>query len=106
MTISADADAGAPSRPLPAPRRSPEPASAITPRDRAVLLAVAAGRCTVSPDAGHGLLIDGRPCADQFVAGRLVREGLVSVVPEPPGRPSTTVLTATAIGLLGLPISP
>ena len=98
------ADLGAPSRPIPAPRRSPE-AGPVSPRDRAVLLAVAAGRATVSPDPGHELLIDGRPCADQFAGRRLVGAGLVDVVPEPPGRPSTTVLTAAAIGLLGLPIS-
>jgi hypothetical protein len=97
--------AGAPTRSIPAPRRSPEATPTISPRDRAVLLAVAAGRCTVSPDPGGGLLIDGRPCTDQFAGRRLVRAGLVGVVPEPPGRPSTTVLTATAIGLLGLPIS-
>ncbi|NMO91947.1 hypothetical protein HH311_19405 [Actinomycetospora sp. TBRC 11914] len=77
----------------------------MTPRDRAVLLAVAAGRCTVSPDPGAGLLIDGRPCADQFAGQRLLRAGLVDVVAEPPGRPSTTVLTAAAVGLLGLPIA-
>lgn len=45
-------------------------------RDRAVLAAVAAGRGTVV--AGR-LLIDGLPCADQFVAARLRAAGLLAV---------------------------
>jgi hypothetical protein len=44
-------------------------------RDRAVLAAVAAGRGTVV--AGR-LLIDGLPCADQFVAARLRAAGLLA----------------------------
>jgi hypothetical protein len=44
-------------------------------RDRAVLAAVAAGRGTVV--AGR-LLIDGLPCADQFVAARLHAAGLLA----------------------------
>lgn len=104
MTVPADT--GAPPLPLPAPRRSSESDPAVPPRDRALLLAVAAGRCTVSPESGGGLLVDGRPCADQFAGHRLVEAGLVEIVPEPPGRPSTTALTAAAIGLLGLPIAP
>ncbi len=103
MTISADA--GAPVRALPRPRRSPETNRSVAPRDRAVLLAVAAGRCTLSSDPGGVLLVDGQPCADQFAGRRLVRAGLVEVVPEPAGRPSTTVLSAEAIALLGLPIT-
>ncbi|HEY2225578.1 hypothetical protein [Actinomycetospora sp.] len=103
MTISADP--AVPSRPLPRPRRSPEARPAVSPRDRAVLLAVAAGRATVSSDPGGALLIDGQPCSDQFAGRRLVRAGLMRLVAEPPGRPSTTVLTAAAIALLGLPIS-
>jgi hypothetical protein len=90
---------------VPRPRRSAESARPISTRDRGVLLAVAAGRCTLSTEPGGGLLVDGRPCADQFAARRLVRRGLVDVIPEPPGRPSTTALTAAAIALLGLPIT-
>ena len=103
MTISADP--GAPAGSLPRPRRSPESSSVGSPRDRAVLLAVAAGRATVSSDPGGTLLIDGQPCTDQFAGRRLMRAGLIQLVAEPPGRPSTTVLTAAAIALLGLPIS-
>lgn len=53
----------------------PSPAAAtLSHRDRAVLAAVAAGRGTVT--AGR-LLIDGLPCADQFVAARLRAAGVL-----------------------------
>jgi hypothetical protein len=48
--------------------------AALSRRDRAVLAAVAAGRGTVT--AGR-LLIDGLPCADQFVAARLRAAGVL-----------------------------
>lgn len=44
-------------------------------RDRAVLLAVAVGRCEID---GHSLLIDGLCCCDQFVGARLTRAGLIA----------------------------
>lgn len=44
-------------------------------RDRAVLHAVAAGRCRRTC---HTLFIDGVYCADQFVADRLARVGLLT----------------------------
>lgn len=102
-----------PAATVPAPRRpgdagGDEGAAAmtvVTPRDRSILMAVAAGRCSVTPEAVGGLLVDGHPCADQFAGARLVRAGLVRVVPQPPGRPSSTELTPTAISLLGLPIT-
>ncbi|ONI80639.1 hypothetical protein ALI22I_46110 [Saccharothrix sp. ALI-22-I] len=47
----------------------------ITPRDRAVLRAVAAGRCVY---AAGTLLVDGICCCDQFIGPRLVRAGLIS----------------------------
>jgi hypothetical protein len=46
-------------------------------RDRAVLRAVAAGRCRRT---SHTLVIDGVYCADQFVADRLARIGLITAV--------------------------
>jgi hypothetical protein len=46
-------------------------------RDRAVLRAVAAGRCEISAGVGVGLVIDGLACCDQLVGPRLVRAGLV-----------------------------
>ena len=47
-------------------------------RDRAVLRAVAAGRCVISGDAGASLAIDGVCCCDQLVGPRLTRAGLIA----------------------------
>jgi hypothetical protein len=52
-------------------------------RDRAVLAAVAAGRGVVV--AGR-LLIDGLPCADQFVAARMRAAGLLAAQVAGPAR--------------------
>lgn len=49
----------------------------ITNRDRAVLRAVAAGRCRITQGACPALTIDGLSCCDQFVAPRLTRAGLI-----------------------------
>lgn len=46
----------------------------LTPREHAVLAAIAAGRGVV---LGGRILIDGLPLADQFVAARLVAAGLL-----------------------------
>ena len=48
-------------------------------RDRAVLRAVAAGRCTVS--AIGVLAVDGLGCCDQFVGRRLAAAGLIDADP-------------------------
>ena len=48
--------------------------TAISHRDRAVLRAVAAGRCQLS---GRLLLVDGMGCCDQFVGPRLTEAGLI-----------------------------
>jgi hypothetical protein len=50
-------------------------------RDRAVLRAVAAGRCTVS--AIGVLAVDGLGCCDQFVGRRLATAGLIATGPGP-----------------------
>ncbi|MGH8963716.1 MAG: hypothetical protein ACRDXB_00030 [Actinomycetes bacterium] len=50
-------------------------------RDRAVLRAVAAGRCTVA--AGAVLAVDGMGCCDQFVGHRLTTAGLIATGPGP-----------------------
>jgi hypothetical protein len=50
-------------------------------RDRAVLRAVAAGRCTVS--AIGVLAVDGLGCCDQFVGRRLAAAGLIDADPGP-----------------------
>ena len=47
-------------------------------RDRAVLRAVAAGRCQVSGGCGTTLVIDGLCCADQFAGARLTGAGLIA----------------------------
>ena len=62
-------------------------------RDHAVLAAVAAGRGTVT--AGR-LLIDGLPCADQFVAARLRAAGLLSTQVAGPARLTGSGVEAVA----------
>jgi hypothetical protein len=58
----------------------------LSSRDRAILSAVAAGRCEISGDAGMPLVIDELACGDQFAAARLTRSGLILVGhnPAPP----------------------
>jgi hypothetical protein len=46
-------------------------------RDRAVLRAVAAGRCEISAGVGAWLVIDGLACCDQLVGPRLTKAGLI-----------------------------
>ncbi|MDT7606267.1 MAG: hypothetical protein QOG96_770 [Pseudonocardiales bacterium] len=48
-------------------------------RDRAVLRAVAEGRCQVAGGCGTSLVIDGLCCSDQFVGPRLAGAGLIAV---------------------------
>jgi hypothetical protein len=66
----------------------------ISNRDRAVLRAVAAGRCQID---GVCLSVDGLSCCDQFAAMRLTQAGLIAQAgPEPqPAR-----LTPTGLALL------
>jgi hypothetical protein len=52
--------------------------AALNPRDRAVLRAVAAGRCEISATAGRTLVVDGLCFADQFAAPRLTAAGLIA----------------------------
>jgi hypothetical protein len=67
-------------------------AEQLSRRDRAVLAAVAAGRGTIT--SGR-LLIDGLPCADQFVAARLRAAGLLSTQASGPA-----LLTGTGLDLV------
>jgi hypothetical protein len=58
----------------------------LSDRDRAVLRAIAAGRCGVTDDTRHALTIDGLCFCDQFAGVRLADAGLVTVagpVPRP-----------------------
>jgi hypothetical protein len=52
----------------------------LTYRDRAVLRAVAAGRCMFTAGA---LLVDGLRCCDQFIGTRLAHAGLIDPTPGP-----------------------
>jgi hypothetical protein len=55
--------------------------TALNGRDRSVLRAVAAGRCT---QPGRGFLtIDGMALADQFAGLRLIDAGLITTAPGP-----------------------
>ena len=56
-------------------------ASALTHRDRSVLRAVAAGRCS-RPGAGS-LTVDGVALADQFAGLRLIDAGLITAAAGP-----------------------
>ena len=47
-------------------------------RDRALLRAVAAGRCDVGGGPEPVLLIDGLGCADSAAAARLIAAGLIA----------------------------
>ena len=49
----------------------------LTYRDRAILRAVAAGRCQITGEACVALVIDGLSCCDQFVGPRLAQAGLI-----------------------------
>jgi hypothetical protein len=55
----------------------------LTHRDRAVLRAVAAGRCEISVQFGGALVVDGLCLSDQFAGTRLTEAGLIAVGPQP-----------------------
>lgn len=57
----------------PTSRRPPS----LTRRDRALLAAVAAGRCHLSSDPMPSLLVDRRGACDQLAAYRLVARGFI-----------------------------
>ncbi|GEL17309.1 hypothetical protein [Pseudonocardia asaccharolytica] len=59
-------------------------------RDRALLRAIAADRCTVSDDHGTSLTVDGLSFCDQFAGVRLVDAGLVAASGQAPLRPRLT----------------
>ena len=67
----------------------------ISHRDRAVLRAVAAGRCEIT---GQCLRVDGLSCCDQFAAMRLAQAGLITGSEQEPARltPSGQALLAAA----------
>jgi hypothetical protein len=73
-------------------------AAPLSNRDRAVLRAVAAGRCEISPGTSGVLVIDGLCFADQFAGLRLTSAGLIAAATET-GR---ALLTASGRALLGV----
>jgi hypothetical protein len=76
----------------------PEPDLSL--RDRAILRAVAEGRAELVGPSWGDLVIDGRCCADQTAARRLIRRGLIDV-PTRTGRPrAAACLTVRGRGRL------
>jgi hypothetical protein len=71
--------------------------TALCNRDRAVLRAVAAGRCEIAADVGVLLVIDGMCCCDQLVGARLSQAGLIAT---DGSRPAPARLTAAGRALL------
>ena len=71
-------------------------ATPLSQRDRAVLRAVAAGRCKISETFGGNLVIDGVWFTDQFAGMRLSEAGLI--IGGPLGGPAR--LTASGRALL------
>ena len=67
----------------------------LTHRDRAILRAVAAGRCRITGGACAALTVDGLSCADQFAGSRLCRAGLIVA-----GTQQEAALTETGRALL------
>jgi hypothetical protein len=71
--------------------------TALSHRDRAILRAVAAGRCQISGGACAALTVDGVGCCDQFVGARLAGAGLIAA---PGPRPEPARLTESGRALL------
>jgi len=73
-------------------------------RDRAVLRAVAAGRCQLGAGCEPVLLVDGLACADFSIGTRLVSAGLVEP-PDPQRMLNPARLTAAGRATL-VPVGP
>jgi hypothetical protein len=74
------------------------PQATLSHRDRAVLRAVAAGRCQLAGDIGVQLTIDGVCCCDQSVGARLSQAGLIAT---DGSRPGLARLTQSGRAMLG-----
>ena len=79
------------------PTAVPSGAPVLTHRDRAVLRAVAAGRCRLSSEFHGCLVVDGLCLADQFTGPRLTRAGLITA---PATRVGSVELTPSGRALL------
>lgn len=91
-------DAGSSDRERPSAVSFPTSAE-VCGRDRAVLRAVAAGRCRLRAGCEPLLVVDGVACADSGVARRLIHAGLVA---PPVGTTDRARLTAAGRAALGL----
>ena len=74
--------------------RAPE----VCGRDRAVLRAVAAGRCQLRAGCEPLLVVDGVGCADSGVARRLISAGLLVPPTRPAARAELTAAGRVALG--------
>jgi hypothetical protein len=77
---------------------SEQVAAALSHRDRAVLRAVAAGRCVVAGLQDVALRIDGLCFADQFAGARLTAAGLIAASSVGPARLTPAGRAALGIG--------
>ncbi|GAA5151969.1 hypothetical protein GCM10023321_19920 [Pseudonocardia eucalypti] len=59
-------------------RRTSATLAGLSRRDRAILRAVAEGRCTISAAFGAPLTVDGYAISDQFTVARLRKAGLIT----------------------------
>jgi hypothetical protein len=69
-------------------------------RDRAVLRAVAAGRCQLRAGCEPLLVVDGVGCADSAVARRLIAAGLLAPPTRSAARAELTIAGRAALGLV------
>jgi hypothetical protein len=76
------------------------PAAVVSGRDRAVLRAVAAGRCQLRGGCEPLLVVDGVGCADSAVARRLIDAGLLAPPSSTVGRACITPAGRAVLGLV------
>lgn len=72
-------------------------ATQVCGRDRAVLRAVAAGRCQLRVGCEPQLIVDGMSCADSAAARRLITAGLLAPPAGPLGRARLTAAGRAAL---------
>jgi hypothetical protein len=71
-------------------------------RDRAVLRAVAAGRCQLRAGCEPVLIVDGRCCADSAAAHRLIAAGLLVPPTGAGGRAQLTLAGRATLAILSV----
>ena len=80
---------------------SSSPVRTLTRRDRALLAAVAAGRCQLSGGPLSALLVDGRCACDQLAVHQLLAFGLITPVGTAIEAPVAAALTPAGRDALG-----